>query len=370
MRMKSRVLFVMQLPPPVHGTSMMNKYILDSDQVNSAYEYQVLPLKFVNKVSEIGSFSFQKIYLMLGFVLRLFKTIRKFKPDIIYFTIAPFGFAFYRDALFVSVIKLFSGKLVLHLHGKGISQEAQAKWKRLIYRSVFRNTHVITLSKTLDYDIASVYSGKPYNLGNGIPVHESANSEIKLNSGRDTVKLLYLSNLVKSKGILDLIDAIELIKNDDLNFELNLVGNSSDISIEEVKLLIAQKGLQNLVHVLGPMYGDDKWEILRKSDVFVFPTYYKNECFPLSILEAMQFGCVVVSTNNGAIEEMIGGCGVVVAQRDTNALSQEIRSLIQNSNKRKILSKEAKNVFNSQYTLGHFEDNFLAILRGIENKKA
>ena len=37
--------------------------------------------------------------------------------------------------------------------------------------------------------------------------------------------------------------------------------------------------------------GEEKEAFFRQSDVFVFPTYYYNECFPLVILEAMEYNC-------------------------------------------------------------------------------
>lgn len=49
----------------------------------------------------------------------------------------------------------------------------------------------------------------------------------------------------------------------------------------------------------GKMFGKEKSGLLQKADVFVFPTYYDNECFPVVLLEAMQHKLPVVTTNEG-----------------------------------------------------------------------
>ena len=54
----------MQLPPPVHGASMMNKYIKDSKKVNASFDAFFLPLSFAEKVDDIGKISLKKILKM------------------------------------------------------------------------------------------------------------------------------------------------------------------------------------------------------------------------------------------------------------------------------------------------------------------
>ena len=91
---KHKVLFIMQLPPPVHGASMMNKYIKGSRGINEQFETSYLPLNFVKNIQEIGKFSFSKIYKMSVFIFKLCYRLSSFKPALVYYTIAPFGFAF------------------------------------------------------------------------------------------------------------------------------------------------------------------------------------------------------------------------------------------------------------------------------------
>ena len=58
---KSSVLFVLHLPPPVHGAAMVGKYILDSKIVNDSFHCQFINLAMANDLENIGRFSFSKI---------------------------------------------------------------------------------------------------------------------------------------------------------------------------------------------------------------------------------------------------------------------------------------------------------------------
>ena len=359
---KHKILCLAQLPPPVHGASMMNKYIKDSEKISTAFDVSFLPLSFTEKIDDIGKLSFKKIFKMIAFCLKLIKAIIQTKPDLVYFTIAPFGGAFYRDALFVFIIKLFRKKIVFHLHGKGIAEESKNAFKKKIYQFTFKNSNVITLSKMLDYDVEEVFHGRIYHLANGI----ETNKTTQHNEWTESIKVLYLSNLVKSKGILDFIEALELIKNLNVAYEVDIVGNSADLSIEELKTLINKKGLSSKIKVHGPKYGHDKWEALQRSDIFVFPT--KNDCFPLVLLEAMQSRNAIISTNNGAIEEIIRNCGLIVPQNSPKELAVALKALITNPERVQILKEKSRKEFETKYTLDIFENNLVQILKAVLNE--
>jgi glycosyltransferase involved in cell wall biosynthesis len=358
---KSKVLFLAQLPPPIHGASMMNKYIKDSKIINNAFNTFFLPLQFADKIDDIGKPSFKKIFKMIGFTFKLVKKLFKIKPKLVYFTLAPFGGAFYRDALFVFLIKLFRVKIIFHLHGKGIIDESKNVLKRKIYQLTFKNTYVITLSEMLDDDIVKVHYGKIFHLPNGIEFNESKNN----NQQKENLKILYLSNLVITKGVLDLVEAIALIPDLNIEYQVDIVGNSGDISIEELKTIIEDKGISAKIKVLGPKYGNEKWDILQNSDIFVLPTYFKNECFPLVLLEAMQANNAIISTNNGAIEEIIKNCGIIVSQNSPQELAVALEELILDKKRVQILKEKSKIEIEEKYTVEIFENNFIQILNSV-----
>lgn len=360
---KGRILFIVQLPPPVHGASQMNKYVVENPLIHKKYDIVILPLKFIDKISEVGKFSLKKILLTFVFTLKLVRTIILYRPDLVYFTVSPFGGAFYRDALFISIIKLSRCKILFHLHGKGIKNNIDKRpWILPLYKFVFNNTSLIHLSKSLLYDIEPFRKklNDIFIIPNGIP--EANLKEIKpFHASKDIIRIIYLSNLKTSKGILVLMDALKLLRDDYNNFEATVVGSPADISIESLKEIVLDNNLDKNVKIVGPKYGHDKYYELLKADIFVFPTYYENECFPLSILEAIQTNNAVISTDNGAIKEIItdNENGFIVEQKNAIALSHKIINLIENRELLEKMKKENKLKYLEKYTLQTFNQSMV-----------
>ena len=110
-------------------------------------------------------------------------------------------------------------------------------------------------------------------------------------------KILYLSNLMKEKGILEVLKVSEKFNEDEIEF--NLAG-----AIEpEIKDIVEEylKKYPNKLIYHGIVNGEKKRELLLNNDIFILPTYYSNEGQPISILEAYVTGCSVITTNQGGI---------------------------------------------------------------------
>ena len=88
----------------------------------------------------------------------------------------------------------------------------------------------------------------------------------------------------------------------------------------------------NLPFYHGKRFGTDKEAFFSQADIFVFPTYYHNECFPLVLLEAMQQGIACISTNEGGIPSIIeeGKTGYIIEKKNASALADKIELLLNN----------------------------------------
>jgi glycosyltransferase involved in cell wall biosynthesis len=140
------------------------------------------------------------------------------------------------------------------------------------------------------------------------------------------------------------------------------------MSFNQVKELISSVHLQEMVSIEGPQFGKDKFTFLAAADIFVFPTYF--ELFPGVILEAMQFGKAIVTTFEGSIPEMIDNNinGVLVPQRDINALAGAIGALLDDPAKRMELGANAKKKFFEEFTLEAFEHRMHNVFEEVINK--
>jgi glycosyltransferase involved in cell wall biosynthesis len=361
--MNKRILFVVTLPPPVHGAALMNQFLFSSGLINSQFDCSFLPLIFSNSINDIGAFSIRKIWKMLIFSIKLVKRLIKFKPQVVYFTIAPVGAAFYRDAFFSLLMKMFNVRILYHLHGKGIYDSSRSYFRRAIYKGVFRNTDTIVLAASLAKDISKVYRGKPFILANGLPKFVCEESK----TVSDPPTILFLSNLVRTKGVEIFLECIKQLHESGIHFRAKIIGAPYDISFNEVESFIKKNSLQSKIELLGALYGVEKEKALIKSDILLFPSFYQNEAFPITILEAMQAGVPVIASNNGAIAEIIedGKTGFIVPMRNVTAFKEKTELLLKNSQLRTQMAIAGKERYNQLYTIEVFEHNIVKIFRQV-----
>jgi glycosyltransferase involved in cell wall biosynthesis len=344
----------------------MNQSFVNSPLINEHYKLRVIDIATARTIEEIGHFSIGKIWSAAKYFFRILSALVRHRPALVYFTFSPVGFAFYRDAAYVMLIKLLGGIPLFHLHGKGIHIAAQKSGLvRWLARRVFSGSHVIFLSSRLTADLQGIPYKKSFILPCGIPVEATDPIDRSHRSG--PVQLLFLSNYVRSKGIIDLIDAVENVASRRRDFHLRLVGKPFDVTIEELNDIIGRKQLNDVITVCGPRYREEKQEEFRQADVFIFPTWYPNEAFPLVLLEAMQWGLPVITTREGGIPDMIeeNVSGLLVDQRDISALAHQIQLLLEDPDRRRRLGSAAREIFMNKFTLLSFEQHMLQILDSI-----
>ena len=183
-----------------------------------------------------------------------------------------------------------------------------------------------------------------------------------------SVRMVFLSNLLESKGILDLLDALVLLRQRSCRFVCDVIGaETAEINRKRLQQEITRRHLDEVVVYKGSMYGDEKSQELKKADIFVFPTYYPNECFPLVLLEAMAHGVPCISTNEGAIADIIddGKTGLIVKKNNPQDLADKIEMLLNDETLRKQMGAEGRKKYEQHYTLERFEQRFVQCLKSV-----
>lgn len=364
---KKRILFILQLPPPLHGASLANNYLANSETIQRKFETNFIDLQFAKTLENITRFSVRKVFLSLYYSYKIIEQIIIHKPDLIYFTLSPTGYAFYRDALYVFLFKIFRNKIVFHLHGKGFNRNAErSKLLKYLMKLVFKNTSVICVGERLVSDINKIYHSKPFIVPYGIQDREKYNREMIMDSDK-APRIIYLSNFMREKGILILIDALMIIKDKGYKFEARLLGAPTDLSIEYLEEVVRQNKLTEFVQVVGPAYGKKKIIEYDNADIFVFPTYYKNETFGIVNLEAMQSSLPVISTYECGIPDVVidNETGFLVEPRNAQELAEKIAILLSDKNLRIEMGKKGYDRYINNFTLNHFESNLVRTFQAI-----
>lgn len=362
--LKPRILFILHLPPPVHGAAMMGQYIHDSKVINERFDCHYINLTTAKSLQDIGKGGVKKLWRFFCLLLRIVKGLVRVKPQLVYVTPNSHGGAFYKDLVVVQLIKLMGYRVIVHYHNKGVATR-QGRWlDDKLYRLFFKNLKVILLAEALYGDVEKyVKRENVFVCPNGIP--ESLKGEPTAERNNVIPQLLFLSNLLVDKGVLVLLDALKILKEKGYSFVCHFVGGeTAEIDAARFAEEVKTRGLDKMALYLGKKYDEEKNEEYDNADIFAFPTYYYNECFPLVLLEAMEHAVPCISTREGGVSAIIddGVNGFMVEKRDANALADRIEFLLTHPEERTRMGIAGRQKFKNEFTLPKFETRMKQIL--------
>jgi glycosyltransferase involved in cell wall biosynthesis len=153
-----------------------------------------------------------------------------------------------------------------------------------------------------------------------------------------TLKVLWLGNVLVSKGIQYLVEAARLLKHEDIEFLL-----AGPIGIDEKVV----RDFPANIKVLGRVTRDQLTSVYRQAHVFVLPTI--SDGFAVTQLEAMAHGLPVVITPNCGRVVTDGKDGLLVPVRDGRAIADALGRL---NNDRELLRMMS---FNALETIQNYD---------------
>lgn len=370
-----KILFIMHMPPPVHGASMVGKYIHDSELINESFDCHYINLTTAGSLADIGKVGIKKVVSFIKLLNRIRKEIKRLKPDLVYVTPNSAGGAFYKDFVVVETIKQElkkankNGHVLLHFHNKGVKTRQERQLDDMLYKRFFKDVKVMLLAEALYGDVCKYV--KPEDVvfcGNGIPDFPLEKST----TGNGVPRMLFLSNMMATKGVWELLEALAILKRKGLHFFCDFVGGWKDVQPEDFNARVLEYELDDCVCAHGAKYGTDKEEFFNKADIFVLPSY--TEAFPLTVLEAMQHELTVVASNvggiSGQIEEnvtgkLIGGKEPILTldyRPDSHEMSDVLEVVLSDMEQCHTMGVEGRKRYEREFTLKRFEERFCDIL--------
>lgn len=359
---KNRIFFCLHLPPPIHGAAVIGDYIKSSDLINQSFDCTYINLSTSQSVREIGKSSISKWIRYFNILARVIYQVLIKRPDLVYITLNSHGMGLIKDAGIVMICRFIGLPHVFHFHNKGVKKFSETRAGKLLYPFVFKKAQVILLSPLLYSDFQDFVSfSKVQFCSNGIP-EMGFSPKSKWKSNEQSVRLLFLSNLVKNKGIYDLLEACRLLSEFGVIYNLTLAGGEGDLSLEELNEVISHYGLESSIKYIGKVHGGLKKLILEEADIFVLPTH--EDCFPLVLLEALQASLPIVTTYEGAIPEIVEQDvnGLIVPAKNPELLAKAIFKLCKNPDMRSEFGIAGRLKFDQKYTLEKFENRFLQVI--------
>lgn len=158
-----------------------------------------------------------------------------------------------------------------------------------------------------------------------------------------SISLLFVGQMVREKGIFELVDAFSQLRKIDNTFLcLNMVGVGEDLT--SLREHARQLGVDESIRFHGLVAEPTALaRVFRDSSVFVLPTYYP-EGFPRVLWEAMAFELPIITTPVGQIAtELLDGINVVFCEpRSVKSLSDALLKVIKNAELRNRLAEAGR----------------------------
>ncbi len=138
--------------------------------------------------------------------------------------------------------------------------------------------------------------------------------------------MLYIGTLEPRKNIETIILAFKELKQTyHLPHKLLLCGKKG-WKYDSIFRLIQSLNLENDVLYLGYITDGEKKYLYKHAEFFVYPSFYEG--FGIPVLEAMRYGCPVITSNVSSLPEVIGNAGITVDPHDTHALMYAMKRLL------------------------------------------
>ncbi len=341
-----KVLFIGPFPPPYNGQSVAFSYLKQLDR-------DIFDLEFYNTHQYSNNFlNYFSSTLLLPLKILLYDYA------LIYFIGSRSIPGFIRQLPFFLTTIILGKKVINHLHG--------ADFKNFFLNSGFLKPLIRFCYNHIDTTIIllkgmkSQYADFPKMKIKVVP--NAFNLKLDDNKFHfpKPKNVLYLSNLIASKGILEFLEAADLLLKVDKDLTVSIAGNFLGDHIKKTDQIKEEfyaqyhplkDKYQERINYLGLVVGDQKRELLINSSLFVLPTYYPTEAFPISIIEAMRTGNAIITTKHNYLEELISEeNGTLIKAKSAQEIFKASKRLMEN---KKLLEQIQKHNMDAakQYTL-------------------
>jgi glycosyltransferase involved in cell wall biosynthesis len=396
-----RVLIYAQVPPPLHGQSVMVQLLVEglretgqidmttapADKSTAAIGYVHVNPQIASDLADIGRWRLGKILSVFKFIFVAIRAKFRYGLDTLYFVPAPpKREALYRDWAVLLLCRLFFRQLVLHWHCIGqrdfFATKLSAPERWLGHLCYDRAALSIALSKFSEDEASMFRPLKSVVVPNGIPdpcpefdAKVLPERQKRGSSDRECHEVLFVAGRMTPKGLFDAIEAVKVA-----NGHLDRGGSTPRIRLtvagpfenedEKARFESASVGLKatqaqgqefSLCYYVGWADEAKKHELFSRADCFIFPTTYPSESFGLVLAEAMAHGCPVVTTRWQAVPEVLPpGDPNVIKPHDINGLATALLNCLAEPK-----PQELRQYFLAHFTSGRFVADVVRVLSHI-----
>ena len=296
----------------------------DMPQVHPQFNYQIVPGNF------LWSQTFLPIELykqkFLGNKIDVFFSpahyIPRFSPAPLVVTIHDLSYFYYPDE--------FLKKDLYQL--KNWTKYSAEKAKKIIAVSNTTKKDIVRFYQTPEEKIEVVYNG--YEKTSNIK-HLASNSSIE----KVEPYILYVGTIQPRKNIGTLIEAFAKFKTAHPELKLVIAGKKGWL-YEETFIKVKKMNLEKHVRFLGFVDDPTLISLYKHAFWFVLPSFYEG--FGIPVLEAMSYGCPVISSFTASLPEIAGDAALYIDPEKKEDIVDKLNQLLENKTLRNELITKGK----------------------------
>jgi glycosyltransferase involved in cell wall biosynthesis len=134
----------------------------------------------------------------------------------------------------------------------------------------------------------------------------------------------------------------------------------------KINSICERKGSRVSVKWICGAHGEEKAELFRNAQIFVFPSTFPVEAQPLVLLEAMASGCALITSTVGEIPSTVDESVAILEENPTaEVLAQDIRKLLESPAERVRLGLGGVARMREKYSVSVHIDNWERVIRDI-----
>ena len=209
---------------------------------------------------------------------------------------------------------------------------------------VLRADRVTAISRYLAEYVRELRPNVPVTIiPNGVDVQRfAANLPDQKN-----IDVITVSRLVAKNGIMDLVEAISILKQAGHSMRTLIIGDGPMKS--QIRRRISQLGLENEVILAGEVSNQELPQQLVQAKIFVRPSH--SEGLGISFLEAMAGGLPIIGTPVGGIHDFLHDkeTGLMCRVGDPSDLAEKIKMLLADESLRERLAAAGRDLVRTRY---------------------
>jgi len=330
------------------------------------------------------------IFFLFTWLVFIIKSVFIFanNKDVFYMVIHRSRLSFWlRDLPIFVIASTYKSKIICHLVGSDIEEFVKGSnlLEKFLLKKFFSNiSSWILLGDSMNKQVEDSYkflgienNSKCFNKGKlssyflrgfysnetELYIQDSFINEKLLKFGSN-LKISFMSNLMEDKGIVEFIESMIFLREEnDVKLEVFIAGAIIENSSDRLKKALKKASEKSYINFLGLVQGKEKWQLLSETDIFILPTYYKTEALPLSLIEAMRFGCLCISSNIGEINDLLkDGRGIIIENVNTKNLEDIIKLAIGDRDSSKSKMINSFNYAGMNFSYKTYQQNLIDII--------